>query len=366
MSRIGLNIVWFSAMCLVGCSGSGEEVLPTPSDPEKLPILWHVQSPDAVESKALINNNEALQQACNPDVGGESIGIWGVYKAEAYTFLEFDAVPLTYAVKTTGQTLNPSHMWNYPGDNKLWEPGAQYTFRACFPMALMQDIMSEINPDIIQGMVTTTTMQTDLLAASAFVQATVENITKPVQLEMKHLLSGLKFGVRAKSGYTPNNAEKVNSCWLENKDDDGTLFSTSGYLVYSGVVDSETIQWTKSGSSSNKMYYWKHKDGISIPLSSESPASLYVNDSEDTTPGDVYCNNEHWVLVIPQKNDGSLYFGYTLSNAPGLEFRVPIPSITYEPGKLYNYVLEISGADAKITLTIADWNQLDSSFNIVL
>ena len=366
MNRIGLNIVLFGSICLAGCNGSGED-FPTPSDQEKLPIVWQVQSQKAVESKALINDNSALQQACTPDSEGksESIGIWGSYEVDAYTFLEFDAVPLTYAAKV-GNTTNPSHMWNYPGDNKWWEPGAKYIFRACFPMKTMQELMSEINPKIIQGMVTTSTVQTDLMAASAYVEATGENMSKTVQLQMRHLFSAVKFSVKAKQGYSPGNDEKVNSCWLENKDDNGGRFSTSGYLVYSGIVDSESIVWTKSSSNSNKMYYWEHKNGISIPLSTVAASALYVNDSDETTPGDIYCNNENWVLIIPQKNDGSLHFGYTLSNAGSLEFKVPIPAITYEPGKLYNYVLEISGADAQITLTIADWNQLDSSYNIVL
>lgn len=368
MNRLDLKIILFSAISLIGCNGSGEEILPTPTNQDKLPIVWQVQSKSVMESKALINDNIALQNACTP-TGGKSIGIWGSYEEDAYgqvlTFLEFDAVPLTYGTKTEDTTNPYNTYWNYPGKNKLWEPGARYTFRACFPLNFVLDNKFEINPQIIQGMVATSTMQTDLLAASAYVEATGENMSKPVQLQMRHLLSGIKFSVKAKQEYSPKD-EKVNSCWLENKDDNGSRFSTSGYLVYSGVVDSESIKWTKSSSNSNKMYYWKHKNGISIPPSTATASALYVNDNDETTPGDIYCNNENWLLIIPQKNDGSLHFGYTLSNAEGLDFKVPIPAITYEPGKLYNYVLEISGADAQITLTIADWNQLDSSYNIVL
>ena len=63
---------------------------------------------------------------------------------------------------------------------------------------------------------------------------------------------------------------------------------------------------------------------------------------------------------------GSLSICYTLNNVPGMIFEKNIPAITYEPGKQYNYILTISGSGVEITLKIADWNQLDSSYDIVL
>ena len=47
-------------------------------------------------------------------------------------------------------------------------------------------------------------------------------------------------------------------------------------------------------------------------------------------------------------------------------FEKNIPAITYEAGKQYNYILTISGSEVDLTLKIADWNLLDSSYDIVL
>lgn len=360
---LSITMGWLSS-----CSGSQEEIPPAPATQDKLPISWQIESQESVESKALMGTT-ALQGACTPDVNGESesIGVWGSYDVDAngqtFTYLEFDATPLTYGTKTE-DTTNPHNDWNYPGENKLWEPGARYTFRACFPQKRMTSLMTNITPNVIQGIVPTTTVQEDLLAASAFVRATGDNLRNPVELKMKHLLAAVKFSVKAQTGYAPGENEKVNSCWLENKDDDGKRFSTSGYLVYNGVGITENIAWTKAGSSSAKMYHWEHQTGIAF--NETESHSLYVNDNDANTVGAEYCNNDGWVLIVPQENDGSLYFGYTLGSAPGLSFSVPLPAITYQPGKMYSYVLIISGSEAKVTLSIADWNLLDSSYDLIL
>jgi len=348
-----------------GCS-KGEGVIPSPDTPEKnsLPISWQIQSVKKI-SKALINY-DALQSACTPDGGGacESIGIWGDYELKGYgqtTITNvFDAVPLTYVSK---DNTNPTN-WNYPGEDKYWEWGAIYTFRACFPQELMTSLMVEMNAEIIHGgPVTTTSMQEDLMVASAYVNTVTANLNQPVQLTMRHLMAAIRFQVQADAGYTPAIGEGISSCWLENKVDDGQRFSTSGYLVYNGVNASESIVWHKYESSTDKMYYWQHNPGI---VFSGTPTSLYVKDSDAATVGAEYGNHDGWVLIVPQENDGTLSICYTLNNVPGMIFEKNIPAITYEPGKQYNYILTISGSGVEITLKIADWNQLDSSYDIVL
>ena len=92
----------------------------------------------------------------------------------------------------------------------------------------------------------------------------------------------------------------------------------------------------------------------------------YVKDSDAATVGAEYGNHDGWVLIVPQENDGTLSICYTLNNVPDMIFEKNIPAITYEAGKQYNYILTISGSEVDLTLKIADWNLLDSSYDIVL
>ncbi|MBR5297661.1 MAG: fimbrillin family protein, partial [Parabacteroides sp.] len=276
------------------------------------------------------------------------------------TVTEFDAVPLTYVAKDNS---NPTH-WNYPGEDKFWKLGATYTFRACFPQKLMTSLMIEMNAVMIQGgPVTTTTMQEDLMVASAYVNTVSDDLSRPITLKLRHLMSAIRFQVQADEGYTPATGEGISSCWLVNKRDDDTGFSTSGYLVYNGVDTWESIVWHKYASSSDKMYYWEHNPGVTF---SNTPTSLYVDDLDLTTEGDEFSQQDGWVLIVPQENDGSLCLCYTLNNAPDMVFEKNIPAITYEAGKKYNYILTISGTEVTLTLKMADWNQLDSSYDIIL
>jgi hypothetical protein len=81
--------------------------------------------------------------------------------------------------------------------------------------------------------------------------------------------------------------------------------------------------------------------------------------------GSEYTNNDGWLLVVPQQvKPGSLRFYYTLKQAGSEVFSVEIPAITYQAGKQYTYMLEIKGSSADVSLTIAPWNHLESSYEV--
>ena len=83
--------------------------------------------------------------------------------------------------------------------------------------------------------------------------------------------------------------------------------------------------------------------------------------------GSEYTTNDGWLLVVPQKVKAeTLRFYYTLKYTGEQIYSVNIPAITYEHGKKYTYMLEISGSDVEISLTIAPWNKMDSSYDINL
>jgi len=130
--------------------------------------------------------------------------------------------------------------------------------------------------------------------------------------------------------------------------------------MHSGNAEPK-IEWYTYESSSAPMYKWENELGISF----QSENTLYTYNGGAV--GEEYTQNSGWVLIIPQTvQEGTLQFCYTLKNAGEQKFSVYIPSITYEHGKQYTYMLEIRGSEASITLTIKPWNHLDSSYDITL
>lgn len=355
-------VVTMVLMHLYACSVQENEVIPEPQIPARKAINCSIVSIDGLSTRALIDNN-SLQSACTPDINGtsQSIGVWGQYivweNNQDITYPEFDAIPLTYAPKV--EDSNPHNDWNYPGEVHYWNEDARYDFRACFPQALMTSLMTQINANIIQGVVNTSEIQQDLLVAATHVDARDADLTQPVPLNFQHIFSALKFKVKSKDGYTPPADERLTSCWLQNKENATDLFSTSAYLVHSGNENPKII-WYPYESSSVPMYKWEHTG-----LSFAEENVLYT--AAGTITGQEYTGNDGWLLVVPQQVKlGTLQFCYTMKSTGDEVFCLDIPSITYEHGTCYTYLLVISGANVDLKLTISEWNKKDSVHDIIL
>jgi hypothetical protein len=224
----------------------------------------------------------------------------------------------------------------------------------------MTTLMAQMGATMFQGgPINTLELQEDILVAAMQVDTWTDNLSEPVRLDMQHIFAAIRFKVKAVEGFTPATGEGVTSCWLQNKTNDNNLFSPAGYLVHSGNAE-PVITWHTYESSSAPMYKWEH-NGVSF----KSENTLYTPNGGKT--GEAYTHNDGWVLVVPQTvKEGTLTFNYTLKNAGEQVFSVNIPPVTYEHGKQYTYMLEISGSEADITLTIKPWNHLDSSYDITL
>ena len=326
-------------------------------EPEKKAISWQVESDTVAQSKALVNNN-ALQTACTPNADGtnETIGIWGDFTVNSagqnITIQEFIATPLTY--------IPSSSNWQYPGATKYWMYLSVYDFRACYPQAKMTELMTVMSATQFQsGPINTLELQEDLLVAAKQVDTRTANLSLPVTLNLQHIFAAIKFKVKAADGFKPATDEGLTSCWLQNNTGETNLFSPSGSMVHSGNA-SPVISWTTSESTEEPMYKWEH-EGVSFA----NENTLYT--SNDGKAGEMYTHNDAWVLVVPQTvQEGTLQFCYTLKKTGTRVFAVGIPAITYEHGKQYTYMLEIRGSEANFTLTIKDWNHLESNYDITL
>ena len=106
------------------------------------------------------------------------------------------------------------------------------------------------------------------------------------------------------------------------------------------------------------------------------PALAYTQTG--TTDGGLFTENDGWLLILPQASSGNLQFCFTTRNAEEGIYRVNIPKGTeyddsgaviseeYQPGKRYTYTIRITEADVELTITAADWNMRDSSYDIEL
>lgn len=347
-------ILLTALLTLAGCAQE-TDMFPEPSPVYETPISWSIESE---ETRALANNN-LLQSLCTPltDGSNESVGVWGDYTKESDNNVEnvkeFIATPLTYIPGSFNS-------WEYPGEAKYWETPAVYDFRACYPQRLFTSLMTQMDATIFQGgPINTMVLQEDLLVAATQVDTRTANLSEPVKLNMQHIFAAVKFKVKAAYGFTPAVDEAVTSCWMQNNSNGTDLFSPAGYLVHSGNSSPE-ITWHLYESSSAPMYVWKHQ-GVDFGIEN----TLYT--SNDGMEGEEYTHNNGWLLVVPQTvKAGTLDFCYTLKNAGSQVFSVSIPSITYEHGKQYTYMLEIRGAEVELRLTIRPWNHLDSSHDITI
>ena len=136
----------------------------------------------------------------------------------------------------------------------------------------------------------------------------------------------------------------------------------------------EALNWDLENSayvaSGTPFYQWIDTEGISITTSTENMATAY-------TTGD-YADNEGWLLIIPQESDGTVNICFQTQNGGDVVHRVPLPLYTgttnigmpydygtwFVPARRYTYNLVITPTTVKVTLGIADWNELESSFDI--
>lgn len=343
---------------LAGCAQESE-LVPEPVPASKYPICWSVDLAQGQETRALVDNT-LLKASCTAVADGtnESIGIWGQYTLELNgqerTNQEFNGESLTYGVQDEVEA------WSYTGGARYWRLGAVYDFRACYPQRLMAELMTESDVSKFQGgPINTMELQEDILVAALQVNTETADLTQAVPLNMQHVFAAIQFKIKAATGFTPPSGEGVTSCWLQNQSKETNLFSPSGHLLHTGNENPEII-WYPSESSDAPMYVWKHEG-----LNFNTTSALYA--SNGGRDGEIYTRNDGWLLVVPQQVKAeTLCFCYTLKITGDKVFTVKIPAITYEHGKRYNYLLEISGSNTELSLEIAPWNKLDSNHEITV
>lgn len=363
-----------------------------------VPISWKVESVDSPSSRSLVGpefDDEGnpytdrdwitLEQACAPTGNGgegQAIGIWADY---TYTDSQgnektnrniFAGTRLIYAEKANG---NPWSDWNYEGNDLYWFKGGQYKFRAYYPEQIGDNVISSATASTFVIEYPTHDMQEDLLLAYNYVNTTDPQVdlNQPVALRFSHGLAAVRFLVKA----TYSNTDYLTSCWLQNAD--SRDFATSGILAYGSETDEESISWINGYNPpvTERIYYWKNS-GVEFstdPTAGTSTTAMAYTRT-GTSEGELFAQNNGWVLILPQQSSGNLQFCFTTQSGEEGVYRVSIPKVTerikasdgsvvesteYLPGKRYTYTISITETNLILDLTVADWNERESSHSIV-
>lgn len=389
-----LIYIFIAIFALSGCRKDVQPDMPAESDHV---MRFGVESVESLRgTKGIIENITDLETACTPISESpltlnESVGVWADYDYLDVTYSNLlSDVELAYYDRTGGS----SEGWNYgddASDDKYWQIGGVYYFRAYYPQQALRDaIISTSSATTFIVNYNTEVMQEDMMVGYKMVDTKTElNLSEPVEIKLKHSMAALKF--RFQFQYTEEgkyyDSDKLTACWLQNTDTDG--FTTAGMMVY-GVTDDggdyypEQIDWAESYQPAIKFFNWSYPSGIEFKNENDGDGDDF--DPEDEvkaatayTLGDGnFINNGGWLLVIPQHSDGTVELCFTTEKGGADNvYRVKLPSKTgtgaegadpegeeWIAGYRYTYTVSITKTDLEMYLHLSDWNQLDSSYSI--
>ena len=325
-------------------------------------IGWNISASNhadgsAPKTRALINDYSALSDACThtEDREAEKIGIFGNYTFGDSTGVAFDNADLWWWKKENGNPfpdyLGNESLWNYSGENVRWKDNADYVFKAYFPKGKVE-LQPGSGAGRILAVYDSEVSQYDFMVAHRSLRAKSEN---PVKLEMKHALAALKFDFQFVDAAV---TDKLISCWLENSGSNG--FYTSSTLNFT-----DNIVWPHSTPihAATPFYYWEP----SVPLAMSGITAVEAYSTPAAAgKGDVYTGNSGWILIIPQSSGtaGTLNLCFKTQTGGDVVYRAALPAYNFMAGYRYTYHIRLTSTEVRVALTIADWNERKSSYEV--
>ena len=327
---------------------------------ESLPdiIAWRVTA-DGLDpaTRALIEDYTDLRDACTAleNQEAEKIGLLGNYTKEGQTKVVFDNIDLWWWEKEDGNPFKDDYgddsYWNYSGEDVYWTDNVDYTFKAYFPKSKVE-LQPGSGANKLLVVYDTEVSQYDLLVAHKAMRSKSEN---PVNLILNNALAALQFDFRCvEQGVT----DQLLSCWLEN-------VSANGFYTSSTLNFEENVVWPQSTPNpiGTPFYYWEPNSPLDIR--SDKAAVAYATPTLESK-GNIYANNSGWVLIIPQssQNAGTVKLCFKTSTGGSAVYSINLPAYEFKAGYRYTYHVKITSTGIDLSLTIADWNERKSSYEI--
>lgn len=344
----------FLKLCIIGemffflssCNDGRNETL---MSEKRSSILWNVTAVHVGQvGRSLVANTDNLVSACTPTIGGESIAIWGDCVLNGQLRQEFKGTLLTYEEDIE----SGNYYWGYVNEPlRYWWTNVIYDFRAFFPANALGSYALATDASSLSISYDTETFQEDLMVAYTQVDTNIlANTEVPVPLQMIHALATLKFVFKMEESSLVTNT--LISASL------GNTLKTNATLEYN-TSDVTTANWTSLTASGNSQLYLWENGGIDFTAS--TPATAYTTPAgTTTTTGTKYCDCDGHVLIIPQTCDPVLNFATAYRS-----YNVSLGETEFEPGKQYVYNITLKeNTQLNVTLTIKNWNELGSSYDI--
>lgn len=311
-----------------------------------VPLSFSVSAEDAVAAKA----GAGSEVTDNSNLTSKPFGIYGIYTATededegTNVFLSSSAMEVIYDV--TEWTYSPTAYWNI---NQF------YRFRAYHPYsgdAFVVNPASDTHRLMIEYKVAAG--QEDLLVGFTALEANVTNIQKKVPINFKHALCALQFKVAFKnSADIPDDyTDQITSFHLHGIIPTGTLV----YGHEDGNELVEELRWIATYYDASDYYDWT--------------GSKEFGKYDDNNAVTIFDGEHGMVFAIPQtisstpEKSTSVHFKTARGGAA--DHQATLPSVTWEPGKIYTYTLLIEKSDITVLISIKDWNEVQSNENIYI
>lgn len=319
---------------------------PEPHHEAGVPLTFSAIAEDVVPAKtgagSEITDAENLTE--------EPFGIYGIYTPteddEDGTNVFLSSAAMEVSHNGTQWTYSPTAYWSI---NQF------YRFRAYHPYsgdAFVVNPASDTHRLMIEYKVAAG--QEDLLVGFTALEANVTNIQKKVPINFKHALCALQFKVAFKnSADIPDDyTDQITSFHLHGIIPTGTLV----YGHEDGNELVEELRWIATYYDASDYYDWT--------------GSKEFGKYDDNNAVTIFDGEHGMVFAIPQtisstpEKSTSVHFKTARGGAA--DHQATLPSVTWEPGKIYTYTLLIEKSDITVLISIKDWNEVQSNENIYI
>lgn len=336
-------ILTLFAICLSACRK-------TDVDEGLVALSFNAQAQD-IEQELKSGAGAGIVKTEDEQLKAKPFGVFGVWNdTEESTggnnvFLQSTEQEVSY---------NGVDKWEY-SPVQYWKLNKFYRFRAYHPYSgdsftvnpssSADNIMIEYN--VVPG-------KDDLLVGFQAVKATIDNIKKKVKFEFQHALCGLQFKIALNKVPEIADGDKdyITEFHIEGLIPTGTL----RYTYDPSDVLLPIIDWIATYYDSGSYFNWTGKK--------EFPK--YKGDNAVN----IFDGTDQMVFCIPQTcssaADKPTTIHFKTLGGGDADNSATLPTIKWEPGKIYVYTLLVNKSDLEIKVSIKDWKEIQSSEDVYL
>ena len=335
-------ILTLFAICLSACRK-------TDVDEGLVALSFNAQAQD-IEQELKSGAGEVIVKTDETNLTSNSFGVFGVWNDTVEStggnnvFLQSTAQEVSYI----------GSEWKY-SPVQYWKLNKFYRFRAYHPYSgdsftvnpssSADNILIEYN--VIPG-------TDDLLVGFKAVEATIDNIKEKVKFEFQHALCGLQFKIALKNvpEIADDDKDYIKEFHIEGLIPTGTL----RYTYDPSDVLLPIIDWIATYYHSGSYFNW----------TGEKAFPKYKGDNAVN----IFDGTDQMVFCIPQTcssaADKPTTIHFKTLGGGDADNSATLPTIKWEPGKIYVYTLLVNRSDLEIVVSIKDWKEIQSSEDVYL